>query len=183
MPLLVGTAGRAIDIGCGSGWWLRSLAEQGVEPTRLCGVDAIPRRIAAARVAIPEADIRLAEAGDLPYPDGWFEVATLITVLSSLPDEAQVLQSLAEARRVLAPGGRLLCYEPRYPTPNPRTRLVGGRLLRQALEGDARMEPITLAPPLARRLGSIGDRRYRALSRVPGIRTHRLTVWERPSLD
>jgi hypothetical protein len=81
---------------------------------------------------------------------------------------------------VLAPGGRLVVWEPRVPTLGNRvTRLVRPAELEGATGVVAARRSLTVAPPLARRLG---PRWYARLARVPALRTHRLLVLERPPL-
>src|SRR5215218_7804247 len=41
--------GSVLDVGCGTGWWLRTLAECGVGPECLSGVEVLERRVRAAR--------------------------------------------------------------------------------------------------------------------------------------
>jgi ubiquinone/menaquinone biosynthesis C-methylase UbiE len=50
----------------------------------------------------------LASAEALPFPDDWFDAAYLVTVLGEIPRPAA---ALAELRRVLKPGGRLVIGE------------------------------------------------------------------------
>jgi hypothetical protein len=86
---------------------------------------------------------------------------------------------LEEARRVLAPGGTLLVYEPRIPNPlNRRTRHI--RRDELARLGGTRFESITLLPGLARRLGPVTERVYPTLARITVLRSHRLAVWTKP---
>jgi SAM-dependent methyltransferase len=165
---------RAIlDVGCGTGWWLERIARQLAPGAELHGVDLLPERVSAARERVPSATVEVADARRLPFDDASFEAVSMFTVLSSLQDRDDVADALAEARRVLAPGGVILIWEPRIPNPlNRNTLLVDRRLLRHALP-DLTLEvrSLTLLPPLARRLGPGA---YHRLARVPALHTHRL---------
>jgi hypothetical protein len=88
---------------------------------------------------------------------------------------ADARAALLEARRVLAPGGAVAVWEPRWPTLNRHTRLVRIAELRDALGGDLEVRTITLAPPLARRAGRL----YGSLARVAPLRSHRLVLARR----
>ena len=66
------------------------------------GIDASPRLIAVARDRNPHADLRVGDMQDLPWPDASFDVVTSFRgIWGTTPD------AVAEAHRVLAPGGRL----------------------------------------------------------------------------
>ena len=175
-------AGQLLDIGCGAGWLLVELAGSGVAQERLYGVELVESRIAAARRALPRADLRRADARSLPFESEAFDVVTMFTVLSSLPDARSVQEGLGEARRVLAPGGILLVYEPRRPNPlNKATQLITARDLDRALGPGWIDAPLTVFPPLVRRLGAFAGRLYPRLARVRPLLTHRLAVFVRPS--
>jgi ubiquinone/menaquinone biosynthesis C-methylase UbiE len=168
-------AGRLLDVGCGTGWLLAELAREGNDPERLHGVELIETRLAAARRAAPAADIRRADARRLPYEKDSFEVVAMFTVLSSLPSSGAVRSAVAEARRVLVPGGMLLIYESRVPNPlNRATRLLRTRDLNIALGPGWRQRPLTVVPALARRLGSRTELLYRRLAKVRPLLTGRL---------
>jgi ubiquinone/menaquinone biosynthesis C-methylase UbiE len=167
-PGALAPGARLLDAGCGSGWWLRELAARGA--TALHGIDLDPDRVRAARDTMPSADVRTGDVRALPYADGSFDGVFLFTVLSSLPATAAAVR---EALRVLSPGGRLVIWEPRVPTPNRATRLVTRAELRAVAGTPAAEATLTLLPPLARRLGRL----YAPLARVPLLRTHRLTVY------
>ena len=67
-----------------------------------CGIDASPRLIAVARDRNPDADLRVGDMHDLPWDDASFDVVTSFRgIWGTTPD------AVAEAHRVLAPGGRL----------------------------------------------------------------------------
>ncbi len=168
--------GKILDVGCGGGWLLDALAKRGAEPRRLHGVDLIETRVEAARRRLPGADIRLANARNLPYPDAEFELVGLLTCLSSMPDRSSIGQALAEAYRVLTPTGLLVCYEPRIANPfNRATVHVPRRLLAEALGPEAGSLRLTGFPPIARRLGRLVPRLYPVLTRVAP--SHRLTAF------
>ena len=66
------------------------------------GIDASPRLIAVARDRSPQADLRVGDMQDLPWPDASFDVVTSFRGIWGTTPEA-----VAEAYRVLVPGGRL----------------------------------------------------------------------------
>jgi SAM-dependent methyltransferase len=56
--------------------------------------------------------VRSVERGDAaerwPYADGWMDLVTMVFSLEVLPTREAMLRALGEARRVLAPGGRIV---------------------------------------------------------------------------
>jgi ubiquinone/menaquinone biosynthesis C-methylase UbiE len=176
-------SGAVLDVGCGSGWWLRDLARSGVSANRLHGVDLLPSRLEAAGREVPGAELRQADARALPWPDGRFRLVTLFLVLSSQASQEIQIGSLREALRVLAPGGDLFVWEPRIPNPaNPATRLVRRATLRRALGEDITTEPVTLLPALARRLRP-SEATYRRLARSRVLCSHRVIHARKPHAD
>ncbi|MEV0622030.1 class I SAM-dependent methyltransferase [Nonomuraea sp. NPDC050404] len=105
MALAGDVAGRRIlDAGCGSGPLSAALRERGAEVT---GIDASAGMLAVARRRLGEdADLRVADLRDpLPFADGAFDDVIASLVLHYLEDWGP---TLAEMRRVLRPGGRLI---------------------------------------------------------------------------
>jgi ubiquinone/menaquinone biosynthesis C-methylase UbiE len=170
--------GAILDMGCGRGWCLRALVEAGVPPERLHGVDIQPERVAAARQAVPSAEIAVGDAHNLRFPDESFALVLQFTLLSSLGSHGAIRKALGEGIRVLAPGGLLLIYEPRVPNPlNRNTLLVSDEDLAAAGVAPREQVSLTLVPALARRLGRRTDRWYPRFARVSFLRTHRLIAY------
>ncbi|KAB2374351.1 methyltransferase domain-containing protein [Actinomadura montaniterrae] len=92
------------DIGCGTGRAVAELAARGVRTT---GIDLDHQMIEAARTRHPDADLRVADARALPFRDAELTGYRADKVLHNLPAPAHA-HALAEARRVLAPGGRIV---------------------------------------------------------------------------
>ena len=98
-------AGRQIlDAGCGSGPLFAALRDRGAVVT---GFDKSAGMVELARRRLgDDADLRVAELGrPLPFPDDAFDDVTASLVLHYLEDWGP---ALAELRRVLKPGGRLI---------------------------------------------------------------------------
>ncbi|MGW3564611.1 methyltransferase domain-containing protein [Streptomyces sp. NPDC000941] len=101
--LLGAAAGKSVvDVGCGAGRSVAELAEQGVKAV---GVDPSERMIAVARGRWPEGDYRIAGAYELPLQDASVDGYRADKVFHELSEPER---ALAEARRVLAPGGRIV---------------------------------------------------------------------------
>jgi SAM-dependent methyltransferase len=108
---LVEVAGaRCVDIGCGSGALVRWLRSRGAH---VVGVECGEIMLASARQADPDhADDYLEGVGqELPLPSATFDVAVFSYSLHHVP-APHMVQALAEAARVLRPGGSLYVVEP-----------------------------------------------------------------------
>ncbi|NBH03480.1 methyltransferase domain-containing protein [Amycolatopsis sp. SID8362] len=90
---------HVVDVGCGAG---RAVAELATRGSRPIGVDPDSRMLAAARRRWPEHDFREGVAAELPLDDGSVAGYRADKVFHELADPAA---ALAEARRVLEPGG------------------------------------------------------------------------------
>lgn len=89
---------RVLDVGCGAGRFCRMAADRGA---RVSGLDATPALIEIARERIPDGDFRVGDMEDLPWADDSFD---LLTGFNSFFIAADMLNALAEARRVVRPG-------------------------------------------------------------------------------
>jgi SAM-dependent methyltransferase len=110
-PALAGLqAGQTVlDLGSGAGLDALLTARQVGPAGRVIGVDMTPEMVALARrhaadAAVPNVEFRLGTIEDLPVEDGSVDVVISNCVWSLLPSKDRLL---AEARRVLVPGGRL----------------------------------------------------------------------------
>lgn len=133
---------RWLDLGCGHTLlppW-RAAAEQKIlsMPRKLVGLDpdlASLRRHRAIRSRV------CSQGGQLPFPDGEFDLVTANMVVEHLADP---VAQFREVGRVLAPGGRFLFHTPNgtgYPTLFARAvpdamRGVAARILEGREEGD-----------------------------------------------
>jgi 2-polyprenyl-3-methyl-5-hydroxy-6-metoxy-1,4-benzoquinol methylase len=94
------TPGRLLDIGCGAGDYLRDMQELGWEVT---GIDVSPK--AVAKACERGFNAHTGSISSLEADEGCFELVTKWHVLEHLYDPVDALR---HARRLLAPGGRLM---------------------------------------------------------------------------
>lgn len=94
---------RWLDVGCGTGIFTQ-LISVGCAPASVTAVDPAEPQIASGRKRVPlmKAEFRIAEAQDLPFADGTFDVVASSLVLNFVPDRAR---AMSEMRRVARPGG------------------------------------------------------------------------------
>jgi ubiquinone/menaquinone biosynthesis C-methylase UbiE len=104
----VSATDHVVDIGCGPGVAVRAAAGRGARAT---GIDPAPVMLRIARAVTRARDgVVWAEgaAESLPVPTG---SATVVWSLATVHHWKDVTKGLAEAHRVLAPGGRVLAIE------------------------------------------------------------------------
>ena len=99
---------RVLEVACGTGIVTRHLVDRLPPRARLVATDLNEPMLEHARRKIPETkpvEWRQADACALPFPDASFEAVVCQFGLMFVPDKPKAVR---EARRVLAPGGRLL---------------------------------------------------------------------------
>lgn len=99
------TGCRLLDVGCGDGTLTAAFANAGAE---VLGIDRCPSIVERAIIVAPDADFVIADVQSLPFPDAHFDVVVVNTVLCLVEDRRA---AVAEAMRVLRPGGRLVLGE------------------------------------------------------------------------
>ena len=95
---------RVLDIGCAWGYFLDQGRRRGLQ---MYGVEISPRTAAFAKQACP--NVHVGELGTAPWPERFFDAATLWHTLEHLPDPSGVLR---QVHRLLKPGGRLFLEVP-----------------------------------------------------------------------
>ena len=104
---------RVLEVGPGTGYYTLDVAEWVAPGGRLDILDLQPEMLdhtmrRADERGLTNVTSTEGDAQRLPYPDGCFDAAYLITVLGEIPDQHAALRELA---RVLKPGGRLVVGE------------------------------------------------------------------------
>jgi len=92
---------RVLDVGCGTGVYLRRFAKLGFIPA---GLEPAAGMLEVCRRNNPSVDIVQGVATALPFPDASFDAVTAIEVHRYLHLD-DIRKSLKEALRVLRPGG------------------------------------------------------------------------------
>jgi ubiquinone/menaquinone biosynthesis C-methylase UbiE len=106
-----GPGDDVLDVGCGPGGAVRRAAAMGV--SSVAGVDPAPVMLRVARAfgawrRTPTARYLVGSAEELPVPDG---SASVLWSLATVHHWRDLAAGLAEAHRVLRPGGRFLVIE------------------------------------------------------------------------
>jgi SAM-dependent methyltransferase len=96
-----------LDVGCGTGRWLRRYSARGFEPVGVDATEGMVKRAAASGLKCP---LIVGLAQSLPFADASFDLASAVTVIQHLPPASQT-DALKEMARVLRPGGHLLLLE------------------------------------------------------------------------
>jgi 2-polyprenyl-3-methyl-5-hydroxy-6-metoxy-1,4-benzoquinol methylase len=167
---------RVLDVGCGEGRFTAALLDAGAD---VMGVDVAEEPLRRARTTHPELDLRVIPAqGPWPLADASFDVVWAGEIIEHVADTAAWL---AQARRVLRPGGSLLLSTPAH---GPLT-LLGVAFSRRAFAAyfDPRSDHLRFysRATLAELLGEFGfaEVAIRGLGGVPGARRTLLAVARR----
>ncbi|HEY5934384.1 MAG TPA: class I SAM-dependent methyltransferase [Kofleriaceae bacterium] len=97
---------RILDIGCGTGQSRQLYADYISEYT---GIDLAEGALAKARTRFPDDTWLCADARDLPFEPGSFDLVAFSSVLHHIDDFENALR---EAHRVLVPGGSVFAFDP-----------------------------------------------------------------------
>jgi ubiquinone/menaquinone biosynthesis C-methylase UbiE len=168
-----------LEIGCGTGYWLRAFLQWGALPENVFGIDLLPERLEQARKLCPHGvSLQCGSAASLDLPDTSFDIVLQSTVFSSILDPRMKQRVAAEMLRVVKPGGFVLWYDFFLDNPrNPDVRGIRKREIRRLFPGcQIHIRRITLAPPIARLVGRYSPLLYALLSRTKILCTHYLSL-------
>ena len=175
---------KILEVGCGSGFWLREFIKWGARPENLVGLDLMPDRIEECRRLCPGGvTVHCSNASSLESPCESFDLVLQSTVFSSVLDAAIKQQMADEMLRVLRHEGIILWYD--FFMNNPNNSDVQGidRNEIRALFPKCKItcSRITLAPPLARLLAPHARTVCEILARLRILDTHLLAVISKQS--
>jgi demethylmenaquinone methyltransferase/2-methoxy-6-polyprenyl-1,4-benzoquinol methylase len=111
--------GVVLDLGIGTGDLARAVLRRYPDAT-VHGIDYEPEmmRIGRTKTGLERASWLQADALDLPFADATFDASVSAFVMRNLRDRRR---AMAEQRRVVKPGGRVVCLEMTW----PRSRIFG----------------------------------------------------------
>jgi len=139
----ISSRARHLDVACGPGTFISTL-DSSIESL---GVDIAEAQIlyAQTQYGLSNKRFRVMVPGKLPFDDSIFDVVTSVELIEHIsPDDAS--QLLAECRRVLRPGGKLVITTPNYQCFWPMIEALLNRLTPVSYEDQhiARYKPATL---------------------------------------
>jgi ubiquinone/menaquinone biosynthesis C-methylase UbiE len=157
-PALADAAGvsadmRVLDVGCGPGGLAAVLADR-VGAGNVAAIDPAQQFADACRARLPEADVRVGGAEELPWPDDTFD-ATLSSLVIGFMSDAD--RGVREMARVTRPGGTVAACM--WDIPGGGMTMLS-TFWRAAHELDPAAEGERTRPGVAR--GDIADRFRRA---------------------
>ena len=170
---------KILEIGCGTGYWLREFVKWGVRPENITGVDLLSDRVAEAKKLCPEAvQVQCGSAATLAFPNNTFDLVLQSTVFTSVLDPSMKQQMASEMLRVVKGDGLILWYDYRVNNPwNSDVRGIKRQEISQFFPGCLlQLQRITLAPPLVRLLAPCSWLVCYVLGKVPWLCTHYLGV-------
>jgi ubiquinone/menaquinone biosynthesis C-methylase UbiE len=146
-----GAGDRALDVGCGTGYFTRIMARAVTPGGTALGVDPSREAITRARRLTRRANCTFSEgtAEALAVQDGSQDVVVSSLVIHHLP-QALRAQAVREMFRVLRPAGRLLIAE--FRPPGSR---IGRCLIGPLTSPPMRENPLHLLGPMAREAGFV----------------------------
>jgi SAM-dependent methyltransferase len=168
-----------LEVGCGTGQWLRDFIKWGARPENVTGIDLLAERVSKARrLCPPSVRIECASAAELPFSDGTFDLVLQSTVFTSILDAGMKQQVGSEMLRVVRRDGIIIWYDYHVNNPwNSDVRGITRREIKRLFPScQIELQRITLLPPLARLLAPYSYLGCYLLEKLPPLCTHYLGI-------
>ena len=168
-----------VEIGCGTGSWLREFVTWGAKPENITGIDLLPERVAQAKQLSPATmTIQCGNASQLALPDASFDLVVQSTVFTSILDRRTKKEIAAEMLRVVRSDGLIVWYDYHVNNPsNPDVRGVKKREIHELFPRcNIELHRITLAPPLGHWLAPRSWILACFLEKIPLLCTHYIGI-------
>jgi len=109
----IGPATRALEIGCGVGYWTEYLVGRGVRD--YTGNDITPISVTTLAKRYPQFRFVQGDAGDIVLPRAQFDLALMIDVTQHITDDVAFARAMRNVWEALASGGTFLVtyWDPR----------------------------------------------------------------------
>lgn len=163
---------KVLDVGCGVGGDAYQLLRVGYLPENITGIDVQPDRLDSAKRLYPSMRLVHADATEMGFQDGEFELVFESTMFATLPDDEVSSKIAGEMLRVCKAGGYLLLVDwwtPKHGDPSYKA-LTKSRLAALFKLGDeARLIGVyhgALVPPVGRFLSTYFPALYFPLARL-----------------
>lgn len=166
---------RFLEIGAGQGANINLFLSLGIKAENIFVSELLPERASVLRRNFPEITVLEGDAGQLSFENS-FDIVFQSLVFTSILDDAFKHSMASKMWSMLKPGGIILWYDFRFN--NPSNKDVKGvdkeEILRLfPLSKEKQFFPVTLAPPIGRRVGSF----YKFINSVfPFLRSHIIAV-------
>ena len=169
---------RCLEIGYGKLGWLADLLSWGIDETDLHGIELDAVRAARAQKALPQADLKVGDATQLPWRNDYFNLVVASTVYSSILDQSVREMISKEISRVVSPDGVVILYDMAVGNPqNNSLRAVKYDEVRTMFpDFKCYFRSVTLAPPIARAIAKRSWTLAVLLSSLPFLRTHFVAI-------
>jgi ubiquinone/menaquinone biosynthesis C-methylase UbiE len=141
---------QVLDVGCGTGYFTRLLAEAVAPGGTALGIDPSPEVIARARRSthLPNCAFSEGIAEALDMEDQSYDVVVSSLMIHHLPESLRP-RAIREMYRVLRPGGRVLLADFQPPTTKTGRLLLKGHVISPAMKNN----PVHLLEPMVRDAG------------------------------
>jgi ubiquinone/menaquinone biosynthesis C-methylase UbiE len=170
---------RVLEVGCGTGAWIRDFVRWGAAPENIRAIDLLPECVVEARQrCAPGVHLQCCSATSLPFADSSFDLVLQATMFSSILEPAVRRVIAAEMLRVAGSNGVILWYDLSVNNPwNANVRGIGRAEVQELFPGcRIELQQISLAPPLARWIAPWSHQLWVLLASVPWLCTHYLCV-------
>ncbi|MEO8538962.1 MAG: class I SAM-dependent methyltransferase [bacterium] len=171
------------EAGCSTGYNLRLLVQWGGRPENMAGIDLDSAAVDYCRAHAPEIRVHGGSADAVPEEASTFDLTLAFTLFSSVPNEDVTRGIARELIRVTKPAGLIVVYDMRRRSPGNRNvhSISRDDIRRWFPRCQLTARSMTLAPPIARRVGMWAPWMYGPLAKIPFLRTHAMYVLRRPA--